>query len=40
LLANVDNSNGEVTIVLRRKPLEILWMHQKTKRGAEMLELL
>jgi len=36
----VDNSDGEVTIVLRRQPLKILWMHQKTRRGAEMLGLL
>ena len=37
LVANVDNSDGEVTIIFSVDPISVLWVHPKTVKGAEVL---
>ncbi len=36
-VANVDNSDGEVTMVFSRDPISVLWVHPTTQRGYDYL---
>lgn len=36
-VANVDNSDGEVTMIFTRGPISVIWVHPTTQRGYDYL---